>query len=115
MAELPSGIVTFLFSDIEGSTRLIEAAPDLYPALLDRHRRIVRDALAQFGGHEVNTEGDSFFAVFGKPDSAVLAAVDIQRAMAAEPWPAGNSVRLRIGIHTGEGLVVEDDYVGLEV
>jgi predicted ATPase/class 3 adenylate cyclase len=115
MAELPSGVVTFLFSDIEGSTRLIEAAPDRYPAMLDRHRGIVREALARFGGHEVNTEGDSFFAVFAAADDAVLAAIEIQLAMAAEAWPADVVLRVRIGIHTGEGLVVEDDYVGLEV
>ena len=115
MRDLPSGTVTFFFSDLEGSTRLIETDPERYPELLERHRRIVRDALAQWGGSEVNTEGDSFFAVFGGASAAVSAAVEIQRKMAAEAWPPDAAPRVRIGLHTGEAQLVGDDYVGLEV
>ena len=115
MPELPSGTVTFFFSDIEGSTRLVAAAGERYTQLLDRHREIIRGAFAQFGGREVNTEGDSFFAVFPSASDAIAAAVAAQRELVAERWPDALAVRVRMGLHTGLAQLVQDDYVGLEV
>ncbi|HSK93542.1 MAG TPA: adenylate/guanylate cyclase domain-containing protein [Candidatus Angelobacter sp.] len=115
MSELPTGTVTFFFSDIEGSTRLLQSCGARWPELLARHGAIVREALGRHGGVEVGTEGDSFFAAFGSAGQAVAAAVDVQRALMVEPWPAGESVRVRIGLHTGEASVVEATYVGLDV
>ncbi len=115
MSDLPAGTVTFFFSDIEGSTRLLEALGAAYPDVLDRHRAIVRRAFAAHGGHEVNTQGDSFFAAFASAPDAIRAAVEIQRALAAEAWPEAGPVQVRIGLHTGDGLVVDGDYVGLDV
>jgi predicted ATPase/class 3 adenylate cyclase len=115
MSALPTGTVTFFFSDIEGSTRLLEALGDDYTGVLERHRRIVRDAFARFDAVEMSTEGDSFFAVFPGAQDAVAAAVTIQRAMSDEQWPRGASPRVRIGLHSGEARVANDDYVGLDV
>ena len=84
MSELPSGTVTFLFTDIEGSTRLLLAAGDSYADLLETHRRIVRDAIAAHRGHELGTEGDSFSVVFGRASDAVSAAFDAQRSLCAQ-------------------------------
>ncbi len=111
---LPSGTVTFLFTDIEGSTRLLTALGDAYEPLLEEHRRRIRTAVAAAGGHEVNTEGDALFVVFGAPSAAVAAAAQAQRAL-AEPWPGGTAIRVRMGVHTGEATLTGDDYVGLEV
>ena len=84
------GVVTFLFSDIEGSTRLLdELGPTAYTAVLERHRAIMRAAFARHGGREQGTEGDSFFVIFDSAREAVLAAVESQRELATEPWPAG--------------------------
>ena len=115
MAELPTGTVTFFFSDIEGSTRLLQSCGSRWPALLGRHGELLRGAFARHGGVEVGTEGDSFFAAFDDPSAAVMAAVEIQRALADEPWPDGEQVRVRIGIHTGQGTISDDTYVGLDV
>src|SRR5690349_20053048 len=115
MPTLPSGTLTFYFSDIEGSTRLLEALGDRYTPMLERHREIVRRAFAARGGIEVGTQGDSFFAVFEDAPEAIVAAVTIQRDMAAEPWPHDGVVRIRIGLHTGQARVVAGDYVGLDV
>src|SRR6188472_3759095 len=112
---LPTGTVTFLFSDIEGSTRLLAALGDQYPPLLEAHAAILRDAIAAHDGIVVNTEGDSFFAVFPSALGAVGAAADIQRALAAHAWPPSSEVRVRIGIHTGEGHLGADNYVGMDV
>ncbi len=101
--DLPTGVVTFLFSDIEGSTRLLQSLGDRFPALLERQARLMRDAIAAGDGIEVGTEGDSFFVVFPSPGGAVEAAVAAQRALADAAWPDGASVKVRIGIHTGEG------------
>ena len=111
--DLPTGTVTFLFTDIEGSTRLVQALGDGYPALLAEHARLIRTALAAQDGREVNTEGDAFFAVFTSALAAVSAAAEIQRAIAAAPALGG--LRVRIGVHTGVGLLGGDDYVGLDV
>ena len=99
---LPDGVVTFLFSDIEGSTRLVKALREEYPQVLAEHRRLVRAAVAAHGGHEVDTAGDGFFVVFGGATQAVLCALEVQRALAAHEWPAGAAVRVRIGVHTGQ-------------
>ena len=115
MSALPVGTVTFLFSDIEGSTRLLQAQGDAWPDLLARHQAILRDAFAANGGVEVSTEGDSFFVAFASAPAAVTAAVDLQRAIAGEPWPDGAELSVRVGIHTGDGTVAGGTYVGLDV
>ena len=112
---LPAGTVTLLFSDIEGSTRLLEHLGDGYADVLDEHRAIVRDAVATHGGHELRTEGDAFFVVFARAGDAVRAAVAAQRALAACAWSAGVTVRVRMGLHTGEPRVAGWDYVGIDV
>ncbi len=100
---LPTGTITFLFTDIEGSTRLVQHLGEGYYALLERHQAILRSAWANHGGVEVLTEGDSFFVVFRSAPEAVAAAVEGQRALEAEPWPDDARVRVRMGLHTGEG------------
>ncbi len=115
MAQLPTGTVTLLFSDIEGSTRLLERLGDRYVEVLAEHQQLLRAAFARFNGHEVSTEGDAFFMAFDKASQAVAAAVAAQRALAAHPWPADAVVRVRMGIHTGEPIVVGQDYAGLDV
>jgi peptide/nickel transport system substrate-binding protein len=114
-AERPTGTVTFLFTDIEGSTRLLKQLRDAYATALADHQRIVRDALAANDGWEIDTQGDSFFAAFRRAKDAVAAAVDIQRALAAHEWPDGTQLRVRMGIHTGEPAVGGERYVGLGV
>jgi predicted ATPase/class 3 adenylate cyclase len=115
VAELPTGTVTFLFTDIEGSTRLAQDLGDAWPPLLERHREIARAAWADQQGVEIGTEGDSFFVVFTIAPSAVAAAVQAQRGLSAEPWPPGGQIRIRMGLHTGEGLLSGGSYVGLDV
>ena len=113
---LPTGTVTFLFTDVEGSTRLVHDLGDRWPPLLERHRTIIRAALAAHGGVEVQTEGDGFFAAFARAPSAVAAAVQAQRDLAAEPWPADAPLRVRMGLHTGDGVADADgSYVGHDV
>ncbi|MEO8246365.1 MAG: adenylate/guanylate cyclase domain-containing protein [Chloroflexota bacterium] len=115
MPELPTGTATFLFSDIEGSTRLLQAGPDAWPALLERHRVLIREAIAAHGGTEVGTEGDSFFVAFPSTMGALAAAIAAQRALTSEPWPAGSDVRVRMGLHAGAAQLGTDTYVGLDV
>jgi predicted ATPase/class 3 adenylate cyclase len=113
---LPIGTVTFMFTDIEGSTRLLQGLGETpYRDVLERHAALVRHALVEFDGVEVSTEGDAFFAVFRSSTKAVLAAVSVQRMLAEERWPDGHAVRVRIGLHTGEGRIGGDSYVGLDV
>ena len=107
--------VTFLFSDVEGSTALLRKLRDGYPAVIGRHEQLLRDAWAQAGGRELDADGDSFFVAFRRPRNAVDAAVAAQRALAEHDWPDGVDLRVRIGIHTGEASVVGDQYVGLAV
>ena len=114
MTELPTGTATFLFTDIEGSTRLVDELGSDYGALLARHHELIRAACAGAGA-EVGTEGDSFFAVFGTAGDAVESAIRVQRAIAAEPWPRGADVKIRIGIHTGEAELAAGVYVGMDV
>ncbi len=114
--ELPTGTLTFLFSDIEGSTRLVQTMGAAFRPLLERHQALLREAFEAAGGVEVATEGDSFFVVFRSALAAAGAAAAAQRALAGEPWPPeGGAVRVRIGLHTGEGALGGDNYVGLDV
>jgi predicted ATPase/class 3 adenylate cyclase len=115
MPQLPTGTVTLLFTDIEGSTRLLERLGDRYVEVLAEHRRLLRAAFAQFDGREVDTEGDAFFVAFAKASEAVAAAVAGQQALAAHLWPGRAVLRVRMGIHTGEPILVADDYAGLDV
>jgi predicted ATPase/class 3 adenylate cyclase len=115
MRDLPSGIVTFLFTDVEGSTGLLERLGERYRDVQDRHDVIVRAAIAEGDGREVGTGGDSFFAVFRSPTGAVRAAARAQRELATTPWPDGVAVRVRMGLHTGEGVFGGDNYLGLDV
>ena len=118
MLELPTGTVTFLFTDIEGSTRLLqELGHQTYRRMQDDHGKILRGAIAASDGVEVRTEGDSFFAVFPTPDGALQAAVAGQRELAGHAWPGGAAVRVRMGLHTGVGVLGSGgaDYVGIDV
>ena len=111
----PRGTVTLLFTDIEGSTRLLQALGDRYGSVLAEHRRLLRSAFRQWGGHEVDTQGDAFFVAFPSALAAIGAAVDSQRALAAGNWPPGTAVRVRMGLHTGEPAIEDGGYVGMDV
>jgi class 3 adenylate cyclase len=115
MSELPVGTVTFVFTDIEGSTRLLKRLGAGYAGLLSRHRQLVRNALEECNGREMDTQGEGFFLAFGRAKDAVAAAVAIQRAHDDEAWPEGADVRVRIGMHTSEPELSNDRYVGLGV
>ena len=115
MSDLPTGTVTFLFTDIQGSTRLLQELGAGYRAVHDRHTEIVRDALQAEDGHEVRIEGDAFFAVFPTPGQGVRAAVAAQRGLAEQDWPRGAPLRVRMGLHTGEGFLAGGDYIGIDV
>ncbi|MBK5330361.1 MAG: adenylate/guanylate cyclase domain-containing protein, partial [Ilumatobacteraceae bacterium] len=112
---LPSGTVTFVFTDIEGSTRLVRTLGDGYASALDRHREILREVWRRHGGHEVDTEGDSFFVAFEAPTEAIVACADGQLALGAEPWPAEAPLRVRMGVHSGVAIPHEGDYVAFAV
>lgn len=113
--ELPTGTATFLFTDIEGSTRLLQELGDQFQTLLDQHHRILRDAVTARDGVVVGTEGDAFFVVFPSAARAVEAAVAAQRGLDEAAWPAGKAVRVRMGLHTGEATLGGDNYVGIDV
>src|ERR671922_191046 len=113
--ELPTGTATFLFTDIEGSTRLVRQLGQHWLAVLEDHNRILREAIAANGGQVPRTEGDAFFAVFPSAVRAVAAAVAAQQALVAHAWPEGVTLKVRMGLHTGEGRLGGDDYVGLDV
>ena len=116
MTELPSGTVTFLFTDIEGSTALLKAlGHDRYAEALEVHDRIVRSAVTAYRGQVVDTQGDALFVAFATAADAVAAAVDAQRDLTTERWPDGAAVRVRMGLHTGEPRVGEQRYVGIGV
>jgi class 3 adenylate cyclase len=115
MTVLPGGTVTFLFTDIEGSTRLLQELGDAYGEVVRDHRRILRDHLGEKGGTEVDTQGDAFFYSFPRARDAVGGAVAAQRALADHAWPDEKEVRVRMGIHTGEPSVGDEGYLGLDV
>jgi class 3 adenylate cyclase len=115
MPDLPQGTVTFVFTDIEESTELLKRLGDRYAEVLSLHRRLVREAFTGSGGIEMDTQGDAFFFVFSRARDAVSAAVEAQRAHAAAAWPNDETVRVRIGLHTGEPALHEEGYVGLDV
>jgi predicted ATPase/class 3 adenylate cyclase len=113
---MPTGTVTFLFSDVEGSTQLVqELDTAVYRDLIERHQRLLREAFEAHGGVERGTEGDSFFVVFRDAPSAVAAAVDAQRSLHSTAWPSGHEVRVRMGLHSGEGIPGGGDYIGVDV
>ncbi len=112
---LPSGTVTLLFADIEGSTHLLHTLGDRFAPLRRRMRELVRAAATAHGGHEVDWAGDGAFLAFSRARDAVAAAAEIQQALAAEPWPAEAALRVRTGIHTGEPELGEEGYVGMDV
>ena len=115
MSSLPGGTVTFLFTDIEGSTRLLQELGDSYGDVVRDHRQILRDHLGANRGMEVDTQGDAFFFSFPRSRDAVAGAVAAQRALAEHSWPSGAEVRVRMGLHTGEPSVGEEGYLGLDV
>jgi class 3 adenylate cyclase len=115
VSSLPSGTVTFLFTDIEGSTSLLRTLGDGYAELLRRERSILRDAVAGAGGREIDTQGDAFFFSFPRARDAVAAAVQAQRELASQDWPEGADVKVRMGLHTGEPAVGDEGYLGLDV
>jgi class 3 adenylate cyclase len=112
---LPGGTVTFLFTDIEGSTRLLQELGDDYGQVVADHRRLLREIFQSADGKEVDTQGDAFFYSFPRARDGVGAAVAGQRALAEHTWPQGARVRVRMGLHTGEPTVGEEGYIGLDV
>src|SRR4051794_19664603 len=112
---LPEGRITMLFTDIEGSTQLLRALGSDYAHVLSAQRAIMRRAIADHGGHEMGTEGDSFFVVFASAADGVAAAVDAQRGLHAHEWPQGAQVRVRMGLHVGEPVRHEEGYMGIDL
>ncbi|MGN6799373.1 MAG: adenylate/guanylate cyclase domain-containing protein [Gaiellaceae bacterium] len=115
MAQRPTGTVTFVFTDIEGSTALLKQLGERYGEVLSQHRRIVRDTFVTAGGSEIDTQGDAFFFSFPRARDAVNAAVSAQRALREHAWPDGREVRVRMGLHTGEPHVGDEGYLGIDV
>ena len=112
----PVGTVTLLFTDVEGSTRLLERlGAEQYAEVLEQHRRLLREAFTRHEGYEVGTEGDAFFVAFESAGDAVAAAADGQRALAEAEWPDGVVLRVRMGVHTGVPLPDGSNYVGIDV
>src|ERR1700733_12386068 len=114
-AGLPVGVVTLLFSDVEGSTRLLRELGDDYGGVLADHHRLLREAWKAHDGVEVSTEGDAFFVAFALPGDAVGAAIAGQRALHAHAWPHGREVRVRMGVHTGSPRLRGAEYWGIDV
>jgi len=115
MPDLPTGTITLFFTDMEGSTRLLQRLGEQYAAVLADCRQLLRQMFVQYNGHEVDTQGDAFFVAFARATDAISAAIDIQRALANHVWPDGSSVRVRIGLHTGEPMLTADGYIGMDV
>jgi DNA-binding NarL/FixJ family response regulator/class 3 adenylate cyclase len=115
MSDLPQGTVTLLFTDVEGSTKLVHELGDAYAGVLADHRRIVRESADASGGHEVDSRGDEFFLAFPDAGAAATAAVALQQSLAAHDWPAGVQVRVRIGLHTGHPVLRDGAYFGMDV
>ena len=116
MPQLPGGTITFAFTDIEGSTRLLqELGDEAYAEVSSEHRRIVRETFTAQGGTEIDTQGDAFFFSFARARDAVAAAVGAQRTLRAHAWPEGKEVKVRMGLHTGEPHVGDEGYLGIDV
>jgi class 3 adenylate cyclase len=116
VTQLPGGTVTFVFTDIEGSTRLLQELGDTdYATLASDHRRLVRQAFATHGGTEIDTQGDAFFYSFVRARDAAAGAIDAQRALRGHAWPHGREVRVRMGLHTGEPHMGDEGYLGIDV
>src|SRR6266700_2098223 len=113
--DVPTGTITLLFTDIEGSTLLLQHVGEQYSHVLAQCRRLLHAAFQQSHGHEVDTQGDAFFFAFARATDAVSAAVAAQRILASHTWPEGAAVRVRMGLHTGEPRRTADGYVGLDV
>jgi YVTN family beta-propeller protein len=111
----PTGTVTFVFTDIEGSTGLLKLLRDRYPEILAQQRELLRSVFAAYGGVEVDSQGDAFFVVFSRARQAGLATAEAQRALAEHPWPEGAEVRVRMALHTGEAEVADGRYHGMSV
>ncbi len=115
MRDLPTGTVTLLFTDIEGSTHLLQQLGERYADMLATCRQLLRATFQQWNGFEVDTQGDAFFVAFARATDAISAAVDAQRALASHPWPEGAAIRVRMGLHTGEPSLTSEGYVSLDV
>jgi DNA-binding NarL/FixJ family response regulator/class 3 adenylate cyclase len=115
VSSLPTGVVTFLFTDVEDSTGLLQRLGDDYRAVMADHRRLVRSVVEETGGREVDCRADEFCIVFREPRDAAEAAIRSQRAHAEHSWPAEASLKVRMGLHTGEPALEEGDYVGLDL
>lgn len=114
-SSLPDGVVTFFFTDIEGSTRLLEQFGESFHEQLEIHSSLVRDVIESHEGTVVGTEGDSFFAVFTNPVDGLEAAIAVQRRLSEHEWPQGGEIKVRIGIHTGLAVKGGEDYLGIDV
>ena len=115
MAGLPDGTITLLFADVEGSTRHLLRLGDRYTSVLERQNAVVTGAVERYHGHLVDTQGDTSLAAFATAQDAIQAAIEAQRALAAEPWPGGEPLRVRFGLHTGEPVRNAAGYAGLDV
>lgn len=115
MVPLPTGTITFLFADVEGSTRLLHELGGRYAEVLGHYRQLLRSALETHGGQEVDTQGDAFFVAFTQAKDALSAALETQQSILRHDWPNGTELRVRMGLHTGEPLRVETGYVGIDV
>jgi predicted ATPase/class 3 adenylate cyclase/Tfp pilus assembly protein PilF len=115
MHNIPTGIVTFLFTDIEGSTQLLRRLGDQYPDILEQHHVILRSVASKYGGYEVGMEGDAFFIAFARATDGINAAVEAQNDLVAHSWPTDNAVSVRMGLHTGEPICTGKNYTGLDV
>src|SRR4029078_13218037 len=112
---IPTGTVTFLFTEIEGSTRLLERLREEFADLLAEQRRVLRAAFADWNGFEVDTQGDSFFVAFPRAVDALRCTIEAQRAIASHRWPQGVQLRVRMAPHPGEPIVQRAGYVGMDV
>jgi DNA-binding NarL/FixJ family response regulator/class 3 adenylate cyclase len=115
VTDLPTGTVTFMLADVEGSTRLVQETGELYAVMLGDVRRILREAIAAEGGAEVDSHGDEVLAVFSAAERACAASVAAQRRLVEHEWPGGQTVRVRIGLHTGDPVITDEGYTGLDV
>jgi class 3 adenylate cyclase len=114
MCEFPQGTVTLLFTDIEGSTSLVQRVGERYADALEGCRHLLRTPFHHYHCHEIDTQGDAFFVVFARASDALSAAVDAQRSLDSQAWPQGIAVRVRMGLHTGEPHLAADGYLGLD-